>query len=283
MAIFTNQAQLSYNNTIINSNIAVGEIIGELSATKTAVGSTYGRNDEVTYVISVINSSAAPLEDISVTDNLGAYTVDGETLYPLTYVDGSVRLFINGVLSQAPDVTSGPPLVFSSITIPANGNAIIIYEASVNEFAPLDVDGSITNTATIDAERIAPIEASETITTEQEADLTITKTIEPVPVTQNGTVTYTFTILNFGNTPAVATDDAVLTDTFNPVLADITVTFNGEEWAEGVNYNYNEASGLFTTAPGQITVPAATYTVDPDTNAVIITPGVSELVVTGTI
>lgn len=278
MAIFTNQAQLAYNNTVINSNVAVGEVVGAFSVTKTAIGNTYGRNDEVTYAISVVNTSTAPLEDITVTDNLGAYTVGADTLYPLTYVDGTARLFINGVPTAGLVVTPGAPVQFSGITIPVGGNAIIVYEASVNEFAPLDVDGSITNTVTVNGE-----EASETITTEQEPDLTITKTIEPIPVTQNGRVTYTFTILNFGNTPAVATDAAVLTDTFNPILTDLAVSFNGTGWVDGVNYNYDEATGLFTTVAGQITVPAATYTVDPVTNAVIINPGVSELVVTGTI
>lgn len=278
MATFTNQAQLAYNNTVINSNVAVGEVVEALTVTKTAIGNTYGRNDEVTYAISIINTSTAPLEDITVTDNLGAYTVGEETLYPLSYVDGTARLFIDGVPTEGLAVTPGAPVQFLGITIPVGGNAIIVYEASVNEFAPLDVDGSITNTVTANGE-----EASETITTEQEPDLTITKTIEPIPVTQNGRVTYTFTILNFGNTPATATDDAVLTDTFNPILTDLVVTFNGAAWAEGANYSYDEATGLFTTVAGQITVPAATYTVDPETNAVIVNPGVSELVVTGTI
>lgn len=278
MATFTNQAQLAYNNTVINSNVAMGEVVGAFTVTKTAIGNTYGRNDEVTYAISIINTTAAPLEDITVTDNLGAYTVGEDTLYPLSYVDGTARLFIDGVPTEGLVVTAGAPVQFSGITIPVGGNAIIVYEASVNEFAPLDVDDSITNTVTVNGE-----EASETITTEQEPDLTITKTIEPIPVTQNGRVTYTFTILNFGNTPATAADDAVLTDTFNPILTDLAVTFNGAGWTEGANYNYDEATGLFTTVAGQITVPAATYTVDPDTNAVIVNPGVSELVVTGTI
>jgi len=278
MAIFTNQAQLAYNNTVVNSNVAVGEVVGELALTKTAIGSTYGRNDNIAYAVSITNSTAAPLNNITVTDNLGAYTAGEDTLYPLTYVDGTARLFINGVPTEGLVVTAGTPLQFSGITIPVGGNAIIVYEAEANEFAPLDVDGTITNTVTAGGE-----EASETITTEQTPELTITKTIEPVPVTQNSEVTYTFTILNFGNTPATATDNTVLTDTFNPILSDISVAFNGTGWTEGTNYNYDETTGLFTTVPGQITVPAATYTVNTETNAVIINPGVSELVVTGTI
>ena len=41
MAQFTNQAQLSYNNTVVNSNVVVGEIVEVVSANKTAVVDTY--------------------------------------------------------------------------------------------------------------------------------------------------------------------------------------------------------------------------------------------------
>ena len=127
MAQFTNQAQLSYNDAIINSNIAVGEILEVLSATKTAVMNDYTQNDDVTYVISVVNSGNTPVSGVTVTDNLGAYPFGDTTLYPLTYVEGSARLYINGVLQAAPTVTAGPPLVFSGISIPAGGNMILIY------------------------------------------------------------------------------------------------------------------------------------------------------------
>ena len=43
MARFTNQAQLRYGNAVTNSNVAVGEILEVLSATKTAVKTTYGQ------------------------------------------------------------------------------------------------------------------------------------------------------------------------------------------------------------------------------------------------
>lgn len=56
MARFTNQAQLRYGNAVTNSNIAVGEILEVLSATKTAVRNTYGQSDTVTYIVSIVNS-----------------------------------------------------------------------------------------------------------------------------------------------------------------------------------------------------------------------------------
>jgi hypothetical protein len=54
-------------------------------------------------------------------------------------------------------------------------------------------------------------------------------------------------------------------------------------WTQGVQYNYNEATGLFTTVPGQILVPAATYAQDPVTGAYTATPGIATLIVTGII
>jgi len=43
VAIFTNQATLSYNGTTVNSNIVTGNIVEVLSASKTAVGGTYAK------------------------------------------------------------------------------------------------------------------------------------------------------------------------------------------------------------------------------------------------
>ena len=101
--------------------------------------------------------------------------------------------------------------------------------------------------------------------------------------TENGTLTYTFLIQNLGNTAADAATGVVITDTFNPVLENLTVNFNGTAWAEGTNYTYDTTTGLFTGTAGGITVPAATYTQDPVTGAWGINPGVSTLVISGTV
>lgn len=284
MAQFTNQAQLSYNNSVINSNVAVGEILEVLSATKTAVMDDYTRGDDVTYVISLVNSGSSAVTGISISDNLGAYPFNEQTLYPLTYVEGSVHLYINGVLQAAPAVTAGPPLVFSGINLPANSNMLLIYEAEANQFAPLDVGDSIVNVATVTGTGIpGTVTVTETVTPEEEPNLTITKSIEPIPVTENGVLTYRFLIQNFGNTEAVATDNVALTDTFDPILSGLSVTLDGVAWTEGVEYNYDETTGVFATVPSQITVPAATYEQDATTGAWIITPGVTLLTVTGTV
>ena len=142
---------------------------------------------------------------------------------------------------------------------------------------------TVINTATLSGGGITPISATETITAADEADLTITKSLNPTVVTENGQITYTFVIQNTGNTAVIATDNATITDTFDPVLSNIAVTFNGVSWATPTNYTYNTVTGQFATNAGQITVPAATYTQDPTTGATIIQPGVSILTVTGTV
>ena len=283
MATFFNQATLTYNDTIINSNITTGELEEVLSITKTAVLNTYTPGDEVTYIINIRNTGTLAYNDLTITDDLGTYSSGGLTLTPLTYAANSATYFVNGVLQPAPAVTAGPPLAVSGITVPAGGVATILYAAQLNQFAPLGVGDAIVNTAALSGGGIAPVSATETITAAEEANLTISKSLFPTVVTENGQITYTFVIQNTGNTPIVATDNAIITDTFDPILSDLIVTFNGASWTTPANYTYNPATGQFTTNPGQITVPAATYTQDPTTGAIVIQPGVSTLTVTGTI
>ena len=90
-------------------------------------------------------------------------------------------------------------------------------------------------------------------------------------------------IENYGTRPAVATDNLIVTDSFDPILTDLAVTFNGTAWTAPAQYTYDETTGLFATAEGQITVPAATVTRDPVTGAFTTVPGVATLVVTGTV
>ncbi len=283
MAQFTNQARLAYNNSVTNSNVAVGEIREVLSAAKTAVREEYGQNDRVTYIVSIVNSGTAALSGISVTDNLGAYTVGAQQVTPLTYSAGTIRYYSDGVLQNAPAVTAGPPLVISNLTVPAGGNVLLIYEAQVNQFAPLGANAAIINQAVVSGTGVTPVTVTETVTAESEPILSITKSVSPVPVTENGTLTYTFLIQNTGNAAADAAAAAVITDTFNPVLTNLSVTFNGAAWSEGTNYTYSEMTGIFTTVSGQVTVPAATYTQDPATGVFSINPGVSTLIISGTV
>ncbi len=245
---------------------------------------TYVYDDKVTYVLTLVNSSTTAFTGLTLTDNLGEYTFGTGTLVPLTYIADSIRYYQNGTLQADPAVVAGPPLVISGITVPANGNTIIMYEVETNQYAPLDITDSITNDIVVSGGGLSvDVEATETINPEAAPDLTITKTMDPTVVTEDDQITYTFIIQNFGNTAAVAGDNVSITDTFNPLLSAITVTFNGSAWADPTEYSYNATTGVFSTVAGQITVPSATFVQDTVSGAWLVNPGVSYLVITGTL
>lgn len=282
MPTFTNRATLTYNNESINSNTVVGEIVEVLAVTKTAVGGEYSPGNTVVYAVSIVNSGTSAFDALTLTDDLGAYTFGTRTLYPLTYEEGSLLYYVNGSLRPVPTVNAAPPMTVSSISVPAGGNATVIYAARANEFAPVDTGDIITNTVTVSGAGVGEdVSAVETVTVSEKADLTITKALSPDTVPQNGVLTYTFTIENTGNT--AASDSVVVTDTFDPILSNITVTYNGTPWSSPESYTYNEATGEFATVPGAITVPAATFVQDITTGVWSTTPGVVVITVTGTV
>lgn len=284
MATFTNQALLTLSGNTVASNVASGELLDVLSLSKTAVGNSYNADGDITYIVTLTNTGTAAVSGITLTDNLGAYTSGNAVLYPLAYKANSIRYFVNGVLQAAPAVTAGPPMTVTGITVPAGGNVNIVYEADVTDFAPLTAGSTITNTASAaGAGALNTVTDSETVTVASQPNLRLVKEISPNPVTSGSTVTYTIRIENYGNTAVTAADDAIISDILNPVLTNLTATFNGTAWTVGTNYTYNTATGLFTTASNQISVPAATFTQDATTGIVTTTPGVSTLVLTGTI
>ena len=283
MAVFTNFATLSYKGGTRNSNTVTGEIIETVAVEKTTVSTAYTAGDTLSYAVSLVNSGPADVTGLTVTDDLGAYELDGAALYPLAYVEGTAHLIVNGTLQPAPTVTAGPPLVFTDIDIPAGGSAVLIYEADVTGYAPLSPDSVITNTVTVTGGGVSvPLTASAAVGTMDQLDLRISKALSPCIVPANGEITYTFEITNTGNTEAGATDNVVVSDNFDPILSNITVSFDDVAWARGLQYSYDENSGAFATLPGQIIVPAAAYTQNAD-GTWTVEPGVATLSVTGTI
>lgn len=283
MAFFTNQAQLRYGNEITNSNITVGEIQEVLTVTKTAVKETYRQGGTVTYIISIVNAGTAEYTGLTLSDDLGTYAFGTTTRTPLDYSAGTIRYYQNGVLQTAPTVEAGPPLTITGVNVPAGGNATIVYETRLNAYAPLQLEAEITNVVTVSGTCVSGITASETVSAVAEPVLSITKSVSPVPVTECGRLTYTFVIQNTGNVPADSTTEVSVTDTFDPVLRNLTVTFNGTAWTAPTNYTYDETTGMFTTVLGEVTVPAATYTQNSETGEWSTSSGVSTLIVTGTI
>ena len=295
MATFYNKATLNYNNGSIDSNIVSGEFAEVLDVTKTAYDSEYGPGCPNTYFINIVNSGNISFSGLTVTDNLGEFTISDEesdppkpipktSVTPLDYVEGSVRYFINGVLQAPPTVTPPtPPLTITGINVPANSNVLIIYKAYANEYAPLGSDASITNTVAVGGGTLSSeVTDSETVNAANAPDLSITKTLSPETVTEDSQITYTFIIQNRGGEAATAADSVYVTDTFNPILSNISVTLDGAPLAPTTGYTYNTATGVFSTVPGQITVRAAAFSSNEE-GVWTTTPGVAVLKVTGTI
>lgn len=284
-----NQAQLSINGqNTIRSNVAYGEIREVLSIAKKATPGTYGENRPVTFVITMANSSTSDFTNISLVDDLGRYPLDlnpERTVVPLSYVPDTILYYVNNELQTAAPVPveTDASLTISGINIPAGGTASIIYQAYPNEFAPRTNPSSITNTVTITNLNAITASDNETIYAEYKPLINLTKSINPVPVTENERVTYTFLFENSGPAPLAASDLASFTDTFDPPISDLEVTFNGAVLLPDDDYNYDAASGAFSTTAGRLTVPEAVITQNPDTGVINVTPGTSTLTISGII
>ena len=275
---FTNRAQLSYNDTVVLSNTVTGEIKDVLSVTKTALEDFYTVGGRLTYVVNLVNSDTVPLTDLTLADDLGAG--DGGTPL-LTYVGGSVHYFADGAEQPAPSATGGTTLTITGIAVPAGGNATVIYETTVNEYASPEVGAVITNTVTASGGTTTTVTASATVPVSTGPILAVSKSLSPLVVTASGTVTYSFVISNTGNEAADGDDSLILSDTFDPILSDIAVTYNGSPML-ATGYTYNEGTGVFGTTAGAITVPAATFTQNEDGSWTTV-PGEATLTVTGAI
>ena len=282
MATFTNQATMTYSGRTVLSNVVTGEITEPLVITKTALTPTYSADGVVTFAVTLTNTGQSAVTGVTLTDDLGAYTFGTETLTPLDHTVGAILMITNGAVQPAPTVASESPLTVTGITVPAGGNTVLIYETTPNGFAPLDTGDTITNTVTAASADLAEsVTASETVTVGTSAELNVVKSLSPTSVSNDQQLSYTFTVENTGNADAPA--DTVLSDTFDPALTGIAVTFNGTAWTQGVEYTYVPATGAFTTNAGSITVPAATFTQDAVTGEIITSPGEATLTVTGTL
>ena len=265
------------------SNIAEISVESAVGFTKTSLGNTYTDNSILTYILTITNSSGSAVTGSTITDNLGTYVFGTTELTPLEYVSPAVLLINGQDVSAQLTVDASIPgsLIFTIPSIPAGATANIIYKAQLNDYAPLAVDSTIINTSTFESNTdCADTSASATVSVANTANISIIKQMCPNPVVCGDTITYTIKIYNYGNTAA---ENVVLTDDFNPAPANITVSRDGVLLL-GTDYTY--VDGTLTVPASDlvnITVPAATFTRDPETCIVNVDPGVVEYIIKGTI
>ena len=199
MALFTNQATLSYSGGVTNSNITSGELVESVTLEKSAVSASYSPGETIAYAISIANNGATALNALTVTDDLGAYLFGTQTVYPLSYREGSLVYLVDGVRQSLPVVetaVTSPPLTVTGINIPAGSNVTLIYEAAVTPYAPLGAGAEITNTVTVTGAAISLMTAQATVPMEGDPRLTISKCASAEQVSMNGELGYSFLIQN---------------------------------------------------------------------------------------
>ena len=286
MATIENFATVTYTSDGVLetkvSNLAQIEIESSFEFSKITLGDTYSENSPITYVLSVTNGSSSTVSNIVIEDNLGTFEYDSLELTPLSF-NNPVLLLINGqdfTAELTVDTSVEDSVTFSFPSLAAGATANIIYTATPNQFAPLSCGSTITNTADLTSDtECANGTADATVSVLCGADVEVVKTMSPNPVVCGDTLTYTIRIYNYGNLPA---ESVQLTDTFTPAPSNITVYRNGTPLA-ATSYDYTDGTLVVPAGDADAdTVPAATFTRN-ESGEVIVTPGVVEYVITGTI
>lgn len=289
---FQNIANVSYNygegNTrTARSNAITGEIVDSLSLQKMIINPNYCLYENMTYVITVTNSSDAAYTNLIVTDNLGSYTYGSITVTPLDFIPNTSYISINGG-DLTPISTSQTTENSISFTIPnlaIGATARIFFTARANEKAELESGSTIINTSSLSqagSTEIENITATATATVSDCPQLEIAKGLSPESLVSGGPVTYTFTVSNYGNTEAT---NIQISDEFPTGAAPSsinTVTVNGAPYTD---FTYTDS---VLSIPGEgsvqtLSLPAATYTRDTNTGVVTANPSVMTIVVNGTV
>ncbi len=274
--ILENKATISYlydgitDTQDATSNVASTTLADACSVivTKTPLTASFRPGDNVSYVLRIENTGSAALSGVTVTDDLAV----GELVYALN----SLVVYVNNTLTPITPTAAGTSLSF---TLPANlasGEVVIAaYSARTNSTA-----STITNTATVTGTGLNPAAcqlseaASSTITAANFADLSIYKESSAATVTSGDALTYTFTIMNSGNSQATnvtLTDD--LPDEFE--IDTVTVT------SEGVSKTYTVDEFDLEETTNTITLPNATGTQITVPQATTEGPGITTVIITG--
>lgn len=279
MKTFTNEATVNYNGITLNSNEVTGFILDQIIITKVAVKNVYSENENIVYIVTARNTTSKDIGGLSLKDDLGMYKDGYKYRVPLTYVDETLKYYVNGELVCKKTPFSKSPFMVTGLTIPAGGNIVLVYETHINEYAKLGEKDYITNTAEIFNYEYN-VECQETVRTANVPILSIIKSLNPTFIKKDREITYTFIIENRGNTKAGKDADIVLEDTFNPQLKNIKVTLNNQCLTFKKDYDYNAVTGEFKTTKGLITVPSAQFKTDLQ-GRTVVKPGKTVVQVTG--
>jgi uncharacterized repeat protein (TIGR01451 family) len=131
--IITNQASLNFqyngqSGTAV-SNLATAVIDDPFTVDKNSVTETYRAGEALTYTVSIVNNGASAQNDITVSDDLGAFTPGTFPIVPLDYLPPAL-LYINGESQGTLTGDVGEDgVTFTIPSLAAGANALIVYRA----------------------------------------------------------------------------------------------------------------------------------------------------------
>lgn len=214
--ILNNSATLTYNSGE-NTGFAASNVVStnlldsnSVAVEKYTANESWRPGENITYFVTVTNTGTQPLENVTITDNLG-----GETDTPMFYVQGSARIIAGTQVTEVTPSDTNPLVIPVADTLLPDESVTVLYIAKVNATIGDEVE-SITNTAEAQGEGTGcgsgavTDESSVTIPREDFAQVDILKAVDKAVISCGDTLTYTFTIENSGNIEAT---NVVITDT----------------------------------------------------------------------
>lgn len=282
----TNRAHLtySYGNCVGSaiSNVARTTLHGPMTVSKHSLCECYHGQKCITFIVSITNTSSASLSNVVATDDLGAYSYCecSEKAVPLSICCAGALLINGHYVSPIEALPCDEGAYFNVGCLASNDTAVIIYTADVTDgFYPNPCSG-LTNGICVTADGIcSPVHACCDISVERYADIRIIKSMSPDPVVCGDSISYNFTIYNYGNADA---ENVVLTDNFSPIPEIRSISINGVI-ARSSDYSMNSGE-LVLPINGNISinVPAATFSMSTE-GTVNVIPGVTVVTVNGTV
>ena len=265
---YDNQSGMAISNVINNKPNS------PLTINKESISKNYYLGDNASFIITITNHTDNPINDVSIKENLGTYFLNDNSKFftPLSYQEGSLKYYINGISQSPPKVTvNSQHIIFDIEIIPSSSVITLVYNTTVNSKAPLDNGSMIINTSNLTAETLdKSVESSCTITVRKNADIKIIKQVSENKISKN-VITYDFTICNYGNTEAT---NVTLKDTINPKHSNMKV-FVDSQCLKFSDYNYISGNVCIPSYGSKrvLNVPPATFLQDKNSGIFTINPG----------
>jgi uncharacterized repeat protein (TIGR01451 family) len=180
----------------------------DLAVTKTDTPDQVLRNNNITYTINFVNNGPTNDPNVTVTDAVPTNT---------TFVSATINTGTGWTITSMPAVGGTGNVVFSNPDVPNGATATFTIVVKVDAAAP--IGATITNNATAAGFPVDPTPGNNTGTATSTvialADLAVTKTDMPDPVSSGANITYTVNFVNNGPDPAstVTVTDAVPANT----------------------------------------------------------------------